>query len=64
LKAEGETSLAMAAGENPNPLYQVPAAKPPIVSSKAALAPVTVRETYLYDLPTEAGKEYTVLLSR
>jgi alpha-L-fucosidase 2 len=64
LKAEGETSLAKAAGENPNPLYQVPVTKPPIVSSKAALAPVAVKETYLYDLPTEAGKGYTVVLSR
>ena len=64
LKAEGEASLAKAAGENPNSFYQVPAAKPPIVSSKAALAPLTVRETYLYDFPTEAGKEYTIVLSR
>ena len=54
LKADGEMSLSKAAGENPNPFYRVPVTQPPIISSKAAPAPVTVRETYLYDFPAEA----------
>jgi alpha-L-fucosidase 2 len=64
LKAEGKTSLVKAAGENPNPLYQVPVTKTPGVSPKATLAPITVRKTFLYDLRAEAGEEYSIVFSK
>jgi alpha-L-fucosidase 2 len=31
----------------------------PIISSKANIAPLQLMETFVYDLPTQAGKTYT-----
>jgi alpha-L-fucosidase 2 len=52
------TILKTAKGENPNPLFAVPLIKAPIISGKAKLNPVKLDETFLYDIPTEAGKTY------
>ena len=64
LKAEGKTSLVKAAGENPNPSYQVPVTKAPGVSPKATLAPIAVRKTFLYDLRAKVGEEYSIVFSK
>lgn len=50
--------LKRARGENPNPLYAVPAIARPLVSPEARLNEVKIADTYLYDLPTKAGEEY------
>ena len=63
LKAEGNATLVQAQGENSNPFYQLPGIKKPLVSPKAKLNTIKIRETYLYDFRTEAGKEYALLLS-
>lgn len=51
-------ALTPVEGVNPNPYYAVPEVAQPIVSPEAALELVTVEDTYLYDVPTVAGKEY------
>jgi alpha-L-fucosidase 2 len=63
LKAEGNATLVQAQGENSNPFYQLPGIKKPLVSPKAKLNTIKIRETYLYDFRTEAGKEYALVLS-
>ena len=58
LVMRGGKALTPAEGVNPNPYYAVPEVAQPIVSPEAALELVTVDDTYLYDVPTVAGKEY------
>lgn len=50
--------LKKAKGDNPNALYDVPSVDVPLINKQAKLNKVELRNTYLYDLPTEAGKEY------
>ncbi len=63
LEAEGNVMLVKAGGENGNPFYQLPLIKKPLVSPKAQLKSIKMRETHLYDFSTETGKDYTLLLS-
>jgi alpha-L-fucosidase 2 len=63
LKVQGNGTLIRAKGTNSNPFYQVPHIKKPLISPKANLQKVVIRKTYLYDLSTEAGQEYTLTLS-
>ena len=53
--------LKRAKGENPNPLYAVPVIAQPLISPKAKLNKVEIAKTYLYDLPTRAGQQYTLI---
>lgn len=53
--------IRTAKGENPNELYEVPAVGKPMINEKARLNKVELKRTYLYDLPTEAGKEYIII---
>ena len=55
LKGKG---LKSAKGDNTNSLFDVNEAAAPIVSPEAELNPVSLRKTYLYDLPTKAGQTY------
>ncbi len=59
LKVEGNATLVQANGENSNPFYQVPEIKKPLVSAKAKLETVKLRNTFLFDMETEPGQEYT-----
>lgn len=58
LKGKG---LKSAKGENPNPLFATFEGLEPIISPEAKLNPVELKKTYLYDLPTQAGKTYTLI---
>jgi alpha-L-fucosidase 2 len=58
LSAEGNFELEEAQGNNPNPFFIVPDVKPPLVSPEAKIKPIELKKSYLYDLKTEAGKEY------
>ncbi|OGU36381.1 MAG: hypothetical protein A2068_07845 [Ignavibacteria bacterium GWB2_35_6b] len=60
LTIEGNTVLVEAKGENSNPFYQVPDIKAPIVSPKANLKTVELKNIYLYDIQTEPGQKYIV----
>ena len=51
-------SIAAADGMNPNPYFVVPEVAQPLVSPEAKLEIVPVADTYLYDVPTVAGKTY------
>ena len=57
LKGSG---LTVAKGENTNRLYDVPTVSKPLINENAHLQPVNLKKTYLYDLKTEAGKEYVL----
>lgn len=50
-----------AAGTNPNPFYQVAAGAAPVVSPQAKPEAPQLKPTYLYDLPTQKGKVYTLV---
>jgi alpha-L-fucosidase 2 len=58
LAMKNGSALAKADGINPNPYFAVPEVADPIISEKAALEVTPVADTYLYDVPTVAGKEY------
>jgi alpha-L-fucosidase 2 len=56
--AEGKTSLKSATGENQNPFYQTPRIKEPIISNKATLKDVKLKNTFVYDFETKPGGKY------
>ena len=53
--------LKKAKGENPNAWYAVPEILTPIINKEARLNKVELKKTYLYDLETKAGAEYTII---
>jgi alpha-L-fucosidase 2 len=59
IQAEVNIPLKSARGKNPNPFYQVPEVKKPLISDKAKLNQVKLQQAFVYDLPTQAGKTYT-----
>ncbi|RNI27044.1 glycoside hydrolase family 95 protein [Rufibacter latericius] len=56
--------LQKATGTNPNPFYQVPATKEPLIASGASLKNTPPRTIYEYDLATKAGKVYRLQLAK
>lgn len=58
LKVEGNAILVQAKGENSNLFYQVLHIKKPLISPKAKLETVKLRNTFLYDVETKPGKGY------
>ncbi len=61
LTSEGGEALAKASGVNKNPFYQVPDIKKPLISEKAELKGFELRDTYVYDIETEAGQTISVV---
>jgi len=61
LRLSGSSALKTAAGKNPNPFYQTEETPQPIVSDRAVITSPALKPTMLYDLPTAAGKEYTLV---
>jgi alpha-L-fucosidase 2 len=59
MKLSTGAALKKAAGKNTNPFYQVEETPAPIISEKASIAPLQLKETVVYDLPTAIGKVYT-----
>ncbi|QNF34824.1 glycoside hydrolase N-terminal domain-containing protein [Adhaeribacter swui] len=53
-------SLKKASGNNTNAFYQVEETPAALVSKQATITPVNLKETLLYDVPTQAGKTYTL----
>ncbi len=54
--------LKLAEGENSNPFYQVAATKDAVISSKAVLTALEIKQTWLYDIATMAGKIYSLTI--
>jgi len=52
-------ALKNATGKNTNSFYQVEETPAAIISDKASFAPLQLKETRVYDLPTQFGKTYT-----
>ena len=52
--------LKKATGKNGNLFYHVEEPPSPIISDKAVIAPLDLRPTFVYDLPTQTGRMYTV----
>lgn len=62
IREKGTIRLKPAQNKNPNPFYWISEIKDPLISEKAELNPVHLQQTYMYDLPTEAGETYTFIL--
>lgn len=58
MELKGKTKLKKAEGKNPNPFFETPEIKKPLISSEAQLNPVVIKQSAMYDFPTEAGKTY------
>lgn len=61
IKVAAGTPLKKATGKNPNKFFYIEDIATPIVSEKATIAPLNIKETVLYDLPTTTGKTYTLV---
>ena len=59
IKAVDGKTLKTAAGKNTNVFYQTEKTATPIISDKATITLPDLKETWLYDVPTVAGKTYT-----
>lgn len=53
--------LKKATGKNTNPFYQTEEILTPVISPKAIISPLQLKETVLYDLPTKRGQVYTFI---
>ncbi len=61
MKMKNGALLTAARGENANPFFAVDAVPAPVISGKAAINPLSLKETRLYDFATSPGKIYTLL---
>jgi len=54
-------SLRTANGKNTNSFYEIEQTPSPVISPKAALSQPQLKETFTYDIKTEAGKLYKLI---
>jgi len=54
-------SLKTASGKNSNPFYQMEETPEAIVSEQATIEPLELKETLLFDIPTQEGAIYTLV---
>jgi len=54
--------LKNASGNNTNPFYQITATPDPVISSLAPVSTNDLKQTFLYDVPTIAGKTYILVI--
>lgn len=59
LKVNGK-DYSEAKGSNPNPLFVRQQISHPLISEKAPLKGISLKQAYQYDVPTEAGQTYTL----
>ncbi|MDN3665570.1 glycoside hydrolase family 95 protein [Algibacter miyuki] len=57
LAFENGKQLSKATAINSNKFYSIPDIKQPLVSKKAQLKELTLKPSYLFDIPTKAGEE-------
>ena len=61
MKMGNGMTLNKAAGVNSNPFYQTEETPKPVVSPKATIRLPQLKTTWLYDIPTKKGQEYTMV---
>jgi alpha-L-fucosidase 2 len=59
MKLNAGAGLKKASGENSNTFYQTEKTATPIISDKATITLPQLKQTWLYDVPTTAGKTYS-----
>ena len=61
MKVSNGMSLRNAIGDNSNPFYKTEKIAEPIISEKAKITVPDLKKTFVYDVPTEKGKTYTLI---
>jgi alpha-L-fucosidase 2 len=61
-RVKAQFVLTVAKGNNTNFFYQTEEVQKPIISDKAKLNKLNIKETYLYEFQTKAGQVYTITL--
>lgn len=61
MKLEGG-ALKNAFGDNANPFYKIEKTPAPVISGKAIITPPALKQTFMYDIPTKAGKVYALVM--
>jgi alpha-L-fucosidase 2 len=61
--SEGK-ALNPASGVNPNPFFISPQAKTALIVDASLLSSVSLKPTWLYDIPTQAGEKYTIVTTQ
>ncbi len=61
MKMGNGTALKKAAGENANLFYKTENIPAPILSPKAAVNTPLLKQTFMYDIPTQQGTTYTLI---
>jgi alpha-L-fucosidase 2 len=64
IKPTCNVKLTKATGVNTNPLYFVNEIKKPVISPGAKIKKPEIKESHLYDFPTEPGKTYTFVIDK
>lgn len=62
MKMSNGAGLKKASGDNPNDFYQTEKIAEPIISGKAKITLPDLKPTFVYDIATEKGKIYTLVL--
>ena len=62
LKLNNGTALKEAVGNNSNFFYTVEETAAPVISNKAVITPPDLKKTFVYDITTEKGKMYTLIM--
>jgi len=64
LQLSDGSSLKKAVGKNTSSFYQTEEAPTSVISPKAVITPVQLKQTLVYDIPTEKGKVYVLIAKR
>ncbi len=62
MKLNNGNLLKTAVGENKNPFFHIQKTPAPVVSPKATIITPKLKETFVYDIPTQSRKEYTFII--
>lgn len=58
MQLSGSSKLKKAQGKNPNPFFEIPEIKAPLILADAKLNPFEIKASLMYDFQTEPGKTY------
>jgi len=61
IKLNNGTALKKASGENKNPFFRVEEIPAPVISPKATITTPQLKESFIYDLPSQRGQVFTII---